>query len=34
MTRREKKKLQADFLRKAGPNAATFKAAMDALPAT
>ncbi len=32
MTRREKKKLQADFLRKAGPNAATFKAAMDALP--
>ena len=32
MTRREKKKLQSDFLRKAGPNAATFKAAMDALP--
>jgi len=32
MTRREKKKLQADFLRKAGPNAASFKAAMDALP--
>jgi len=32
MTRREKKRLQADFLRKAGPNAATFKAVMDALP--
>ena len=32
MTRREKEKLQSDFLRKAGPNAATFKAAMDALP--
>ena len=32
MTRREKKKLQSDFLRKAGPNAATFKAVMDALP--
>ena len=32
MTRREKKKLQSDFLKKAGPNAATFKAAMDALP--
>ena len=32
MTRREKKKLQTDFLRKAGPNAATFKAMMDLLP--
>ncbi len=32
MTRHEKKKLQADFLRKVGPNAATFKAAMDVLP--
>ena len=32
MTRCEKKKLQAEFLRKAGPNAATFKAMMDVLP--
>ena len=32
MTRREKKKLQAEFFRKAGPNAATFKAMMDCLP--
>ena len=32
MTRREKKKLQAKFLQKAGPNAATFKAMMDVLP--
>ena len=31
MTRREKKKLQAEFLKKAGPNAATFKAMMDVL---
>ena len=32
MTQREKKKMQADFLRKAGPNAATFKTVMDILP--
>ena len=32
MTRRDKKKLQAEFLKKAGPNAATFKAMMDILP--
>ena len=32
MTRREKKKMQADFFRKAGPNAKTFKAMMDVLP--
>ena len=32
MTRREKKKLQASFMKKAGPNAATFKAMMDVLP--
>ena len=32
MTRREKKKLQSDFLKAAGPNAATFKAMMDVLP--
>ena len=32
MTRREKKKLQADFLKAAGPNAITFKAMMDCLP--
>ena len=31
MTRREKKKLQDEFLKKAGPNAATFKAMMDVL---
>ena len=32
MTRREKKKLQTDFLKAAGPNAITFKAMMDCLP--
>ena len=32
MTRCDKKKLQAEFLAKAGPNAATFKAMMDLLP--
>jgi AraC-like DNA-binding protein len=32
MTRSEKKKLQADFLKAAGPNATTFKAMMDCLP--
>ena len=32
MTRREKKKLQTEFLKKAGPNAATFKTMMDILP--
>ena len=32
MTRREKKKLQSEFLKKVGPNAATFKAMMDVLP--
>ena len=32
MTRCKKKKLQSEFLWKAGPNAATFKAMMDVLP--
>ena len=32
MTRSEKKKAQAAFLKAAGPNAATFKAMMDVLP--
>jgi len=32
MTQRERKKLQADFLKAAGPNATTFKAMMDCLP--
>ncbi|MCR5839868.1 MAG: AraC family transcriptional regulator [Kiritimatiellae bacterium] len=32
MNRREKKRMQADFLKSAGPNAATFKAMMDVLP--
>ena len=32
MTQCEKKKLQADFLKTAGPNATTFKAMMDCLP--
>ena len=32
MTRREKKKLQADFLKTAGPNATMFKMMMDCLP--
>ena len=32
MTRRQKKRVQAEFLKAAGPNAATFKAMMDVLP--